>query len=94
MKIRLFLAALCLFLLPLCFAGTSPQFSAYASGYVIAYGEIIPCECDGSVPECICDGESLTNPESNTANQSGTRSAGSEALFALVALMLWLRLKA
>ena len=94
MKTRLFLAALCLFLLPLCFAGTSPQFSAHASGYFVSADGPVPCECDGSVPECICDGESLTNPESNTANQSGTESAGSEALFALVALMLWLRLKA
>jgi hypothetical protein len=92
MKIRLFLAALCLFLLPLCFAGTSSQFSAYASGYVVAYGELIPCECDpaleGYHPDCVC-GESLTNPKSNTSS-----SLGPESLLILGALMLWLRLRA
>jgi len=91
MKIRLFLAALCLFLAPLCFASSS-QFSAYASGYVIAFGELIPCECEGpdARSDCICDGGSnAVNPESNTSS-----SLGSESLIILAALMLWLRFRA
>jgi hypothetical protein len=56
---------------------------------VIVAGESIPCEGDGSVPECVCDGDSLTNPESITSSSLGT-----ESLLILAALMLWLRLKA
>lgn len=100
MKIKLFLATLCIFMLPLFVAnssGTSSQFSVYASGYVVAYGELIPCECDGSVPDCVCDGDTSAAriSESNTANDSGKApvSLGSEALFALASLMLWLRFK-
>ena len=98
MKTRLFLAALCIFLLPLCFAdsnGNASQFSAYAqyrSGYMIGSGITpVPCYCDGpdAHPECICDGDSSTNPESNTASD-----LGSESLLILAALMLWLRLRA
>jgi hypothetical protein len=99
MKTRLFLAALCIFLLPLCFGqsnSASSQFSAYASGYLIATGlEPIPCECDpaleGYHPDCICDGGDSTavNPESTAASD-----LGSESLLILAALMLWLRLKA
>jgi hypothetical protein len=93
MKTRLSLAALCLFLLPLYFAPSSSQFSAYASGYVIAFGEQIPCECDpdleGYHPDCVCEGESLINPESNTSSGLGT-----ESLLVVAALMLWVRLRA
>ena len=94
MKVRLFLAALCIFLLPLCFADPdsgSSQFSAHASGYVITAGESTPCECEqgleGYHPDCVC-GESLTNPESNTAS-----NLGSESLIILAALMLWLKFR-
>lgn len=94
MKIRLFLAALCIFLLPLCFAdsnGNASQFSAYASGYMVGSGD--SCECEG--PEanenCIC-GESLrTDPNDNQATAS---NLGSESLLILAALMLWIRLRA
>ena len=96
MKIRLFLAALCLFLLPLFFehsSNNSPfQFSASASGWVISGGRQASCECDPNLeeyhPDCVC-GESITNPESNTSSGLGT-----ESLLVLAALMLWLRLKA
>jgi hypothetical protein len=92
MKTRLFLAALCIFLLPLCFAPSSSQFSAYASGYVIAFGELTdePCEC--GTPNCgggDCDATHATSqpPGKDT-------SLGSESLIILAALMLWLRFRA
>lgn len=95
MKTKLFLAALCLFLAPLCFTSSSSQFSAYASGYVVLYDQLIPCECDpdlhGYHPDCICDGGGSTavHPESNA-----TSSLGSESMIILAALMLWLRIRA
>jgi len=99
MKIRLFLATLCIFMLPLFFGHSSSgaaQFSTYAAptGYWVGSG--IACECDPDVPECICTGESLTveSPESNAANTSNAPvGLGSGALFGLAAIMLWLRFK-
>jgi hypothetical protein len=91
MKTKLFLAALCIFLLPLFFAHSS-QFSANASGYMISSGVIVECECEegpGYHEDCRCDGASLTDPESNTAS-----SLGSESLLVFAAVMLWLRLRA
>ena len=93
MKIRLFLAALCLLLLPLCFAPSSSQFSAYASGYVIAFdGELIPCECDpnleGYRPDCVCDAT-----RANSQPPEKGSSLGSESLIILAALMLWWRIR-
>ena len=97
MKIRLFLAALCLFLAPLCFTSSS-QFSAYASGYVIAFGELTdePCEC--SEPNCgggDCGSSLRTDPNDTQATTSNAPSgSGSEILFAIAAVMLWLRFRA
>jgi hypothetical protein len=93
MKTKLFLAALCIFLLPLCFGhsnGNSSQFSAYSSG-LNGWGRA--CECDpnlpGYDPDCVC---AATRP---TSQLPGKDSAlGSEALLALAAIMLWLRLRA
>ena len=100
MKTRLFLVVLCLFLLPICFAGTSSQFSAYASGYVIAYGELIPCECEegpGYHEDCVCESDTSNARAtgSNAVTDSGKAHGGlgAEALFALAAIMLWLRFK-
>lgn len=99
MKTRLFLAALCIFLLPVCFTdsnSTSSQFSAYA-GHWLHQGIPIPCECDGSVPECIC-GETLTiEPTEPAAPASSSRvpvDVSSEALFVIAAVMLFLRFRA
>ena len=97
MKTRLFLATLCLLLLPMFFT-SSTQFSAYANGYVIAFGELIPCECEGpeARSDCICDGNSLrTDPNDNQATASNAPGgSGSEILFAIAAVMLWLRIRA
>jgi hypothetical protein len=89
MRTRLFLAALCMLLLPLCFGqsnSASSQFSAYASGYVIAGGALQPCECDE--PGCSGGDCATASPEGDTSSD-----LGSEGLFALAALLLWLRLK-
>jgi hypothetical protein len=105
MKTRLFLAALCIFLLPLCFGqsnSTSPQFSAYASGYMIVTGrngdELIPCECwQTGCGGGDCGGATLRiNPDDNTATSSRSvpTNSGSEILFTLTAIILWLRLRA
>ena len=105
MKKGLFPAALCIFLLPLLFGhsnGASSQFSADASGYLIIAGrEPIPCECEfgleGYDENCVCDGDvSAARASGNDAvNDSGKAPAGlgTEALFALAAIMLWLRFK-
>ena len=90
MKIRLFLAALCLFLAPLCFTSSS-QFSTYASGYMVeADGSIVSCDCqkDG------CSGGDcgVTRPTSQPPVKDA--SLGSESLIVLAALMLWLRIRA
>jgi len=89
-KTRLFLAALCLFLFPLSFAHSS-QFSAYASGYVVAFGELTdePCEC--GTPNC---GGGDCDATRASSQPPGKDSAlGSESLIILAALMLWLRLR-
>jgi hypothetical protein len=91
MRTRLFLAALCMLLLPLCFGqsnSTSPQFSVYASGYYVRSGtdELVPCECDE--PGCSGGDCATASPEGDTSSD-----LGSEGLFALAALLLWLRLK-
>ena len=92
MKIKLFLAALCLFLAPLCFT-SSPQFSAYAGGWLIWTDKLIPCECDE--PGCSGGDCDATITESATASSPSTSSnLGAESLLALAALMLWLRIKA
>jgi len=104
MKTRLFLVALCIFVLPVCFAhssGASSQFSAYASGYVVTYGELTPCECDrgleGYHEDCVCDGDTSNarTTGNNAVNDSDKAPGGlgAEALFALAAIMLWLRFK-
>lgn len=87
MKVKLFLAALCLFLLPLFFAPSSSQFSAYAcSGYLMGSGAC--CEC-GSSDSCICgDTRPASEPKKNDP------SLGSESLIVLAVLMLWLRIRA
>ena len=90
MKVRLFLATLCIFLLPMWFSPSSSdtpsQFTVSASGWIGGSG--LPCECDGSVPECIC-------PDSRPTSQPpGKDSAlGSESLLILAALLLWLRFR-
>ena len=94
MRTKLFLAALCLFLAPLFFAPSSPQFSAYAGGWLSWGDKMIPCECSEMGCSGGTCGESLISPESNVTSQSGNVSVGSEALFALAALMLWLRFRA
>src|ERR1043165_3490933 len=97
MKTRLFLAALCLFLAPLCFTSSSSQFSAYACGYVVAFdGELIPCECDE--PGCTggtCGGALRINPDDNaaTVSRSVPTNSGSEILFAIAAALLIWRLR-
>lgn len=87
MKTRLFLAAICIFLLPLFFAPSnqaSSQFSAYAcSGYNVTSGRCCDCEEEG----CIC-GDGLANQGDNTPSD-----LGSEGLFALAVVLLWLRLR-
>ena len=99
MKIRLFLAALCLFLAPLCFTSSSSQFSAYASGYVIAYDGTLtdePCECGPA--NCgggDCGSSLRSDPNDSQATASNAPSgSGSESLIILAALMLWIRLRA
>ena len=90
MKTKLFLAAVCLFLFPLPFTSSnqaSSQFSAYAcSGYSQASGRC--CECDGTVPDCVCDSRPTSQPPGKNS------SLGSESLIILAALMLWLRIRA
>jgi hypothetical protein len=89
MKIRLFLVALCLFLLPLFFIPSSSQFSAHAcSGYLVAMGrgEFVCCSCNEE--GCPCD---ATRPTSQPPKKD--TSLGSESLLVLAALMLWLRIR-
>jgi hypothetical protein len=97
MKTRLFLAALCLFLVPLCFTSSSSQFSAYASGYMVtAGGELIPCECDE--PGCTggdCGSSLRTDPNDNQATTSNAPiDSSSEVLLLIAAAMLTWRLRA
>ena len=92
MKVRLFLAALCLFLLPLCFTSSS-RFSAYASGYVIAYdGTLTDQTCECSDPHC--GGGDCGATRSTSQPPGKDSSLGSESLIILAALLLWLRFRA
>ena len=86
MKTRLFLAALCLFLLPMFFAPSSSQFSVHAcSGYNVSTGRCCECEEEG----CQCgDSRPTSQPPGKDT------SLGSESLIILAALMLWLRIRA
>jgi hypothetical protein len=95
MKIRLFLAALFLFLLPLCFTSSnqaSSQFSVYAcSGYSVATGLCCECEEEG----CVCGDALRIDPNDNQATSSNNPiNSGSEILFAIAATMLIWRLRA
>ncbi len=96
MKTKLFLAALCIFLLPVCFTSSnqaSSQFSTYAcSGVVIHVG--INCTCE--YEECICAPDAPISQKGDGAKFSQKASTGLsyEALFAITAVMLWLRLRA
>lgn len=96
MKTTLFLAALCIFLLPLCFTSSSrdssSQFSVYAcSGYSIATGRC--CECDEE--GCVCGDSLRIDPNDNQATASNAPiDSGSEILFAIAAAMLIWRLRA
>jgi hypothetical protein len=96
MKKRLFLAALCISLLPMFFGHSSKeassQFSASAcSGYVVHFG--INCMCEYEV--CVC-AQGLTVDPEDVAESSPSVSTDSnyEGLFALTLEMLWLRLRA
>jgi hypothetical protein len=95
MKIRLFLPALCLLLLPMFVTpsnSTSSQFSAYAGGYLMSWsGELIPCECDE--PGC-SGGDCPTTSSTAETSPSESSDLGSESLLILAALILWLRLRA
>lgn len=92
MKIKLFLAAVCIFLLPLSFAETSnngsSQFSAYAQscGYPPASGK---CTCDCKVDaDCICD------DLCNCGGTAPSNPVGPELLFMVTVAMLMWRLRA
>lgn len=105
-KTKLFLAALCIFMLPICFtnsSGTSSQLSASASGWVISQGYApIPCECEfgleGYDVDCRCDADTSAarTSEDNAVNDSGKAPVGlgSEGLILLAGLLLWLRFRA
>ena len=92
MKIRLFLAALCLFLAPLCFAPAPSQFSVYAcSGYNIAAGRCCECEEEG----CVCGDTLRTDPnDTQTTASNAPTDSSSGILFAIAAAMLIWRLRA
>ena len=95
MKAKLFLAALCIFLLPQFFTsseGISSQFSVYAcSGYILPNGRC--CECND--PECVCGDSLRIDPNDNQATASNAPiNSGSEILLAIAAAMLIWRLRA
>ena len=95
MKIKLFLAALCLFLAPLCFTSSnqaSSQFSAYAcSGYSVATGRCCECEEEG----CVCGDTLRTDPNDTQATTSNAPTDSSSGiLFAIAAAILIWRLRA
>ena len=95
MKLRLFLAALCLFLLPMFFTSSnqsSSQFSVYAcSGYMVGSGECCECEEHG----CVCGDTLRTDPNDTQTTASNTPiDSSSEILLLIAAAMLIWRLRA
>jgi hypothetical protein len=100
---KLLLSAVCIVALPMCFSpslgekpGNSAQLVAMA-GHVVGGNKY--CDCGPS--NCICGpGETAKVTSSNTVSeatppaQNAPTDLGTEALFALAAILLWLRLRA